>query len=175
MSDHRRNLTPSQAAAALGLSTSTLRRWSTDYARHLSPTAGSAGHKRSYTADDLATLTRAQALLKTYSPIEVDQLLGLATDEETPAAVALVTVPTLALEVSNLRAALVQLAGEMAALNARHETDRAELDRLRSEVGGLFDRQRKARERQEAELADMRAEVEALKMRRAWWQRFTRR
>ena len=171
MNDNRRNLTPSQAAAALGVSSSTLRRWSADYARHLSPTASGAGHKRSYSADDLATLARAQALLKTHAPLEVDRLLGVATDEETPAAAALVTVPALAIEVATLRAAMMQLAGEVAALQEARAGDRAELDRLRSEVVGIFDRARKRQVAQQAEIDELRSQMAELQTRRHWWQR----
>jgi len=54
-------ITPNQAAVTLKVSTSTLRRWSSDFEPFLSPRKGV---KRLYTIEDIATLKRIQGLYK---------------------------------------------------------------------------------------------------------------
>jgi DNA-binding transcriptional MerR regulator len=153
------NLTPSQAAAVLTISGSTLRRWSTDYTRHLSETArGEGGRHRTYTPADVATLKRAGELLKTHAPIEVDNLLGL--NDEAQQSAALATLPTIAAELQAARALVHQLGDRVAAL----ETDRAAL-------AGQVDDLNKAHADQAADLADLRAQLADLKTPRHWWQR----
>lgn len=156
-------LTPSQAAAVLAVSATTLRRWSADFGEHLSESARGAGRRhRSYSPDDIATLQRAGELLRTHSPDETKALLAVA--DETQQSAALATLPTIAGEINMLRSQLAALAGEVAA-------DRAEIERLRSEVASLFDRQRKRQVALETDLADVRAQLADLQARRHWWQR----
>src|SRR5512145_2615772 len=114
-------LTPAQAAAVLAVSPSTLRRWSADFAQHLSEAArGAAGRRhRSYTPDDIATLQRAGELLKTHAPAEVANLLGLG--DETQHSAALVTLPNIANELQQTRATLASMRAEWQAHQAHQD------------------------------------------------------
>ena len=58
-----RKLTPGQTAELLGISTRTLRRWSTAFTTSLSEGARRKNRKRSYTGQDVETLRRAAELL----------------------------------------------------------------------------------------------------------------
>jgi DNA-binding transcriptional MerR regulator len=157
------NLTPSQAAAVLTISASTLRRWSKDYTRHLSEDArGAGGHHRTYTPIDMAILKHAGELLKTHVPIEVDQLLGLA--DETQQTAALATLPTIAHELQAARDLISQLQADIADLKQADQDTRAEVARL-------VERQHKRSAAQQAEIESLRVEVLDLKTRRSWWQR----
>jgi DNA-binding transcriptional MerR regulator len=143
------NLTPSQAAAVLSISGSTLRRWSKDYTRHLSETArGEAGRHRTYTPADIATLQHAADLLRAgHAPVEVDNLLGLA--DETQQSAALATLPTLADQQNATRATLAAMRDEWQRYQVEHDATIATLA---------------------AEVQSLRDEVAALKG-RSWWQR----
>ncbi len=55
-------ITPAQAADLIGVSTATLRRYSTQFKKHLSKYA--RAKRRQYTQSDLATLTRAKATIR---------------------------------------------------------------------------------------------------------------
>lgn len=55
-------ITPAQAADLLNISTSSLRRYSRQFKKHLSQYA--KGKRRQYTQDDLATLTRARDYIR---------------------------------------------------------------------------------------------------------------
>lgn len=162
-------LTPSQAAAVLRVSPSTLRRWSSDYAAHLSEAARGAGRRhRSYTPDDVATLQRAAELLKTHAPIEVDRLLSLA--DETQQSAALATLPAIANELQQMRALILQLRDDVAALEAARQAGRAELETMRASFQQFAARQVKRNKHQQAELDDVRARIDDLTARH-WWQR----
>jgi DNA-binding transcriptional MerR regulator len=164
------NLKPSQAAAVLAISASTLRRWSADYARHLSPEArGEDGRHRTYTPGDLATLKHAGDLLKTHAPGTVDQLLGIA--DETQQAAALATLPTIAQLIGQLNDRVAALEADRAALAGQVDDLKAADQVTRSEVARLVERHHKQRTTQQAELDELRAAVAALQARRPWWQR----
>ncbi len=166
-------LTPSQAAAVLNVSPSTLRRWSADFADHLSESARGAGGKhRTYSPEDLAMLKRAGELLKTHSPGEVAARLGLA--DETQQTAALITLPAIGAELQAAHDLIVHLRGEVAALSEARQADRAELETVRASFQQFAARQVKRNKYRQAELEELRAEVEALKAtpaRRHWWQR----
>lgn len=75
------NLSPSQAANLLGVSPSTVRLWSRQFASHLSPDASQEGKRRTYNADDLKVLTRAAGFLRRGKGVEeVNRLLAVAPD-----------------------------------------------------------------------------------------------
>lgn len=164
-------LSPAQAAAVLMTSTSTLRRWSTDYAAHLSANArGEDGKHRSYLPADVAILKRASELLKTHAPAEVNQLLAIADDADQGALV-LASLPAIAGELQALRDALMQLRGDVAALTEARQADRAELETMRASFQQFAARQVKRSKHQQAELEDVRAQLADLQARRHWWQR----
>lgn len=81
-------LTPGQIANTLDVSPATVRRWSARFARHLSP--HTPGKKRSYTVDDLATLTRIRDMSATGTPL--DQINQALMVSDQPATNALITV-----------------------------------------------------------------------------------
>lgn len=163
-------LTPAQAAAVLNVSPSTLRRWSADFAEHLSETArGAAGHHRSYSPSDMATLQRAGELLKTLAPSEVKTRLGLA--DETQQTAALATLPTLANELQQTRALILQLHAEIDDLKQAHADQAALLATVRSSFQQFAARQVKRNKHQQAELEEIRAQLADLQARRHWWQR----
>lgn len=164
-------LTPQQTAEVLAVSVQTLRRWSTQFAEFLGPDATPGrGRRRQYSVDDLAQLRRIADLLRSHSVDETLALMRVTPDQADTRALETMTVTDLIGEAKALQGLVMQLRGEVA-------SQAAELERLRGEVAGLFDRQRKRQAVLETDLADLRAEVEALKAtpaRRSWWQRFTR-
>ena len=81
-------LTPGQIAKTLDVSSATVRRWSARFARHLSP--HTPGKKRSYTVDDLATLTRVRDMSANGTPLDQINQALMVSDE--PATNALITV-----------------------------------------------------------------------------------
>lgn len=165
---HERNLTPAQAAALLGVSGSTLRRWSDDYADRLSEAASpGAGRKRTYTPDDLAVLQRAAALLKAGKPpAEVGALLGVVPESLAPTGSALVTLPKIAGDLSQA----IEVIGRLQQLA---QAQAAEVDRLRAEherqAQALADIQRQQAEQAQAQAA----EIEQLKAQQAHAQQAT--
>lgn len=176
---HERNLTPAQAAALLGVSGSTLRRWSDDYADRLSEAASpGAGRKRTYTPDDLAVLQRAAALLKAGKPpAEVGALLGVVPESLAPTGSALVTLPKIAGDLSQA----IEVIGHLKTIA---QAQAAEVDRLRAEheqhAQALADIQRQQAEQAtahaatRAEIAALRDELQALD-RRGFWDRLLNR
>ena len=76
---------PTQAAKLLGVSVTTVQRWSTWFARHLSAEAApEAGQRRAFTEADIATFRRAQRMLQggmTWQQVN-SQLAVIAPDEE---------------------------------------------------------------------------------------------
>ena len=79
--------TPGQAAKLLGVSVTTVQRWSTWFAGHLSQDATpEPGQRRAYTEADIATLRRAQRRLQggmTWQ--QVNERLAVITSEEAEA------------------------------------------------------------------------------------------
>ncbi len=78
--------TPAQAAKLLGVSVTTVQRWSTWFAGHLSADATpEPGQRRAFTEADIATLRRAQRMLQggmTWQ--QVNSQLGVFEPEEEP-------------------------------------------------------------------------------------------
>lgn len=108
---------PSESARLLGIAPGTLRKWSVEFAASLSPEAanGSATGRRRYTANDIATLRHASALLRqnaTYEQVR-EQLAELraALPPEPPSDDAYIPDETTVtvIEPSDQAAALVQL------------------------------------------------------------------
>lgn len=98
-------ITPNQAAVTLKVSTSTLRRWSSDFEPFLSPRKGV---KRLYTIEDIATLKRIQGLYKQgMNTAQVQAALPLV--EGSPADKALITLPEFAAALSQARAEQAKL------------------------------------------------------------------
>lgn len=126
------NLTPSQVAAMIGVSTSTVRLWSTQFADFLSDAARpGAGRRRSYTPDDVGVLQRAYTALhegKTVS--DVVQLLAASPVQS---GTALITTGAILGELNAARAALADT-------NARVDALTTELEALRAEVVALKSR-----------------------------------
>lgn len=174
-----KHITPAQAAALLSVSSSTLRAWSVAFGEHLSPSAkGGGGRKRSYTADDLATLQRAAALIREgHSPIEAADLLGLT--DQTPAA-ALVALPDMAAALQQSHALVMRLAGEVAALRddlqAQQTAHAQDLAAVRADFGRVLEHMARQRERQRADLEALAQRLEETQARRPpWWRRLFNR
>jgi DNA-binding transcriptional MerR regulator len=140
------NLTPSQVADMLGVSPTTVRLWSTQFADHLSAAARpERGKRRSYTADDLAVLQRAHMALRDGKTVpEVAALLSAAP---VSSGVALVTTGAIVGELNATRATLAAMRDEW---RAQQEQQTASIQTLADEVQAL------------------RGEVEALKARGFW-------
>jgi len=108
-------LTPGQIANTLDVSPATVRRWSARFARHLSP--HTPGKKRSYTVDDLATLTRVRDMSANGTPLDqIDQAL-MVSDE--PATNALITVADFALSLQIASDRLVSMQNKLDQTNDR--------------------------------------------------------
>lgn len=99
-------LTPGQIANTLDVSSATVRRWSARFAQHLSP--HTPGKKRSYTVDDLATLTRIRDMSASGTPLDQINQALIVSDE--PATNALITVADFAqsLQIASDRLASMQ-------------------------------------------------------------------
>jgi len=99
-------LTPGQIANTLDVSSATVRRWSARFAHHLSP--HTPGKKRSYTVDDLATLTRIRDMSASGTPL--DQINQALIVSDQPATNALITVADFAqsLQIASDRLASMQ-------------------------------------------------------------------
>jgi DNA-binding transcriptional MerR regulator len=125
---------PAEVAARLGVSTSTLRRWSQRFSEHLSPDAGEPanavdadGSHRRYTDEDLTTLLTVKGLLSEgFSYQQVERRLaalqrGNGTEERAVSLVAQdANLTTLAPAVSILADTLHTVAdGQQAILNAQ--------------------------------------------------------
>ncbi|MCD6289894.1 MAG: MerR family transcriptional regulator [Anaerolineae bacterium] len=124
---------PAEVAARLGVSTSTLRRWSQRFSEYLSPEAGetagsedSNGAHRHYTDEDLTTLLTIKGLLAegfTYQQVE-QHLSALHSNHSETSSRSLVSaessLPALAPAVSMLADTLHTVAdGQQAILNAQ--------------------------------------------------------
>ena len=157
-------LSPSQAAQLLGIGGSTLRLWSGQFANHLSEAArGGSGRRRHYTPDDIATLTRARDMLRNGATVaDVGDRLGVVAPDAGSAA--LVTVAALSDDLQSTRAALVSLADE---LRRRQDDHAASLAALQTEHAADL-------AKLAGQVADLRAEVDAMK-RAPWWRRLFNR
>jgi DNA-binding transcriptional MerR regulator len=159
----KRNITPAQAAALLGVSASTLRAWSVTFADHLSEAAkGGGGRKRTYSPDDLSTLQRAGVLIRSgKSPTEAAALVGVV--DQAPSGAALVTLPAIAGELQQAREVITALADEVKRLREQQTVTAAQhanaLGKVIADSAALAD-----------EVADMRKELDALRG-RPWWRR----
>ena len=142
------NLTPSQVASMLDVSSSTLRLWSGQFADHLSPAANPGERRRrSYTADDVSVLQQARDALRSGRTVhEVVVLLSVPQDAP---GTALVTQQAMIGELNAARAALASLAAQQTA-NADA------IDKLTNQV------------------ANLQVEVETMK-RAPWWKRLFNR
>lgn len=144
--------TPGEVATALGIAAPTLRKWSTDLARLLSPQARRAGAKgRRYSDDDLTLLRRYQQLLHDGATYEQARSGLIAqqrpTSDATAPAVGDVTVIEPSDETATLRAMMAatqQIVASqrqhieaqerlIAQLQQQSEYDRAALDQARAD------------------------------------------
>jgi len=136
------SLTPGQLGALLEVDSSTLRRWARRFAAHLSEQAAAKGQRRSYTRQDMGTLTRARDLLRAGKTVsEVDQLLATVQEESAGVpAVAAVQLPAIVAELEEARQALRTLVSRVAELGSEQEADRARIADLESRLAA-YERQ----------------------------------
>lgn len=132
-------LTPAQTAAALGVASSTLRRWSTAFARHLSPAANPPkGRKRSYTAEDLGVLRRAADLIRAgRTPEEAVALLGVAADPAGLTGLEVATLPALARDLADARDGIRQLADAVRKAQEETTATKAQLGDAQARIDAL--------------------------------------
>jgi len=107
-------ITPKQAADTLQVSTSTVRRWSSDFEPFLAPRQG---FKRLYSVDDLAVLKKIRDLYgKGLNTLQVKDALQVV--DRSAADTALITIPDFAAALSQAQAdqaRLVSAVNELAA------------------------------------------------------------
>ena len=121
-------LTPGQVANSLNVSPATVRRWSARYARHLSPQ--NPKHKRSYTADDLAVLSRVRDLSATGTPLDqIDQALTV-TAQSADKSTALISLADFAQSLQFAR-------DQVASLQARQDEQTAQIDKQTARLDAL--------------------------------------
>ena len=160
------NLTPSQVASMLGVSASTIRLWSTQFANHLSETArGGDRRRRSYTPEDVASLARARDAFRAGKTVpEVAALLNAAP---VASGAALITTAAIVGELSAARAGLAALTDEVGRLRQQQTTTAAQhadaLGKVIADSAALAD-----------EVATMRAELDAMRS-RSWLARLFNR
>ncbi len=137
---------PVDVARQLGIADSTLRRYCTDFARHLSPDAApEAGVRRRFRSSDVAILKRAKELLDMGNTIEAaNDLLGL-DDFSTAEAEEAQETPPGATPASDATQALVQLLGGQVIAAQADQAQR--LSRQDMELGGLNEQIADLRER----------------------------
>ena len=119
-------LTPTQAAGQLGIDTSTLRRYARQCSEHLSEHANQK--RRHYTAVDIATLRRAQTLLRSHSPKDAAQLLAVIEPNAAPPAIVESQLPALAGELERARELLNDMAARIDDIESARDKDRATID-----------------------------------------------
>lgn len=108
-------LTPKQASDTLQVSTSTLRRWSSDFSPFLSLRKGV---RRLYTTDDIATLSRIKDLYKQgMNTLQVTEALPLVQSSDTDKA--LINITDFANALSLARADNAKLNNAVNELNDR--------------------------------------------------------
>lgn len=139
---------PGEAAQQLGIAAPTLRRYSVQFAAHLSPSAsaavaqGGGALERRYTARDIATLKRASGLLaRGLTFDQVKQQLGQADDAPAPAHQITLTPDTgLALvELVSARGETIAAQREtIALLHAEVERLKADLERQQQRYMGII-------------------------------------
>jgi DNA-binding transcriptional MerR regulator len=137
---------PVDVARQLGIADSTLRRYCTDFAKHLSPDAApEAGVRRRFRSSDVAILKRAKELLDMGNTIEAaNDLLGL-DDFSTAEAEEAQETPPSATPASDATQALVQLLGGQVIAAQADQAQR--LSRQDMELGGLNEQIADLRER----------------------------
>lgn len=138
---------PVEVARQLGIADSTLRRYCTDFARHLSPDAApdDAGTRRRFRSSDVAVLKRAKELLDMGNTIEgVNDLLGL-DDFSTAEAEEAQETPPSATPASDATQALVSLLGGQVIAAQADQAQR--LSRQDMELGELLGQIADLRER----------------------------
>lgn len=123
-------ITPGQASEILGVSTSTLRRWSTRYAKHLTRDHTERA-KRLYTQTDISTLTRIRDLSgQGYSQADIDELLILEVSDDKGKALVRLTDFIDAIEQSRKTSAELQATTDT--LKEQIAKQQQELDELRA-------------------------------------------
>jgi DNA-binding transcriptional MerR regulator len=149
---------PVEVARQMGIADSTLRRYCTDFARHLSPDAApDAGVKRRFRPSDVAILKRAKELLDMGNTIEtVNDLLAL-DDFSTVEAEEAQETPPGATPASDATQALVSLLGGQVIAAQADQAQR--LSRQDAELGDLAEQIADLRER----LARMEAQADQLR------------
>ncbi|GEM_PF-3179395 len=149
---------PVEVARQMGIADSTLRRYCTDFARHLSPDAApDAGVKRRFRPSDVAILKRAKELLDMGNTIEaVNDLLALE-DFSTVEAEEAQEPPPGATPASDATQALVSLLGGQVIAAQADQAQR--LSRQDAELGDLAEQMADLRER----LARMEAQADQLR------------
>ncbi len=138
---------PVEVARQLGIADSTLRRYCTDFARHLSPDAApdDAGTRRRFRPSDVAILKRAKELLDMGNTIEaVNDLLAL-DDFSTAEAEEAQETPSGATPASDATQALVSLLGGQVIAAQADQAQR--LSRQDMELGELLGQIADLRER----------------------------
>ena len=109
-------LTPGQIAINLDVSPATVRRWSTRFARHLTP--HTPGKTRTYTVEDLAVLTRVRDLSVSGTPLaNIDQ--ALAVIDTSAESKALVNVADFAKSLQTARDQIAHLQNQLDTQTAR--------------------------------------------------------
>lgn len=101
-------LTPGQVANSLNVSPATVRRWSSRFARHLSPQTPK--RKRTYTPDDLAVLARVRDMSASGSPLDqIEKALDVSA-QSADQSTALITLTDFAesLQIAHARVASLQ-------------------------------------------------------------------
>jgi DNA-binding transcriptional MerR regulator len=149
---------PVEVARQMGIADSTLRRYCTDFARHLSPDAApDAGVKRRFRPSDVAILKRAKELLDMGNTIEaVNELLAL-DDFSTVEAEEAQETPPGATPATDATQALVSLLGGQVIAAQADQAQR--LSRQDAELGDLAEQIADLRER----LARMEAQGDQLR------------
>lgn len=110
-------LTPGQIATALNVSPATVRRWSARFARHLSPQK--PYHKRTYTPDDLAVLSRVRDMSATGSPLDqIDSALNVSA-QSADTSTALISLADFAQSLQFARESVASLQNQIDKQNAQ--------------------------------------------------------
>ena len=150
---------PVEVARQMGIADSTLRRYCSDFAKHLSPDAApdDAGTRRRFRPSDVAVLKRAKELLDAGNTIEgVNTLLGL-DDFSTIEAEEAEEPPTSATTATDATQALVSLLGGQVIATQADQAQR--ITRQDAELGDLAEQLADLRER----LARMEAQADQLR------------
>lgn len=111
--------TPKQASEMLSIPVSTLRRYSVDYAQHMSESARPARGKRHYTDQDILTLKKIRELVSSkHNPDDINRLLVIVDDhQDHPSALAL--LPDIQQAFEDIRSMLANERSERERLSQR--------------------------------------------------------